>query len=88
MNCELEILDRTFSKIPGLLSYGGRACVISYHSLEDRIIKDKIRELSKTGILKTLTKKPVRPQEKEVSLNPRARSARLRAAERTEKDVA
>ncbi len=88
VNCELEILDRTLSKIPGLLSSGGRICVISYHSLEDRIVKDRIRKFSKRGILRTLTKKPVRPQEEEVSLNPRARSARLRAAERIEKNVA
>ena len=87
VNCELEVLDRTLSKIPGLLSEGGRVCVISYHSLEDRIAKDRIREFSKTGILKTLTKKPVRPREEEVSLNPRARSAKLRAVERIKKDV-
>jgi 16S rRNA (cytosine1402-N4)-methyltransferase len=57
--------------------------VIAYHSLEDRIVKHTLRRLHREeGVLEVLTKKPVRPSDEEVARNPRARSARLRAAER------
>jgi len=55
--------------------------VISFHSLEDRIVKDAMREGAKNGVYRLLTKKPVTASEAEVDRNPRARSAKLRAAE-------
>jgi 16S rRNA (cytosine1402-N4)-methyltransferase len=56
--------------------------VISFHSLEDRIVKDAMREGAKQGLYRLLTKKPVTPSEAEIDRNPRARSAKLRAAEK------
>jgi len=61
------------------LKPGGRICVISFHSLEDRIVKNEFRTNSH---LKALTKKPVTPGEQELGANPRSRSAKLRAAEK------
>lgn len=57
--------------------------VLSYHSLEDRSVKHAFRAFEKDGILKILTKKPVTPGEDEIKENPRAASAKLRAAEKT-----
>ena len=54
--------------------------VITFHSLEDRIIKNFIRDNAKNGILKIITKKPVVPTDEEIAANPRARSAKLRVA--------
>jgi 16S rRNA (cytosine1402-N4)-methyltransferase len=68
-------------RIPGFLKQGGRIVIISFHSLEDGIAKRVFREKSNSE-LRILTKKPLRPSEEEVELNLRARSARLRAAER------
>ena len=82
VNCELVILDKTLAKIPGLLSKKGRICAISYHSLEDRIVKRRMKDFSRDNLLKIRTKKPVTPREEEVAVNPRARSAKLRVAER------
>ncbi len=56
--------------------------VISFHSLEDRIVKDALREGAKQGQYRVLTKKPVTASEEEIDRNPRSRSAKLRAAER------
>ena len=56
--------------------------MISFHSLEDRIVKDAMREGAKLGQYRLLTKKPVTPSDEEIASNPRARSAKLRAAER------
>ena len=84
MNCELDILDKTLTKIPGLLSNNGKMCVISYHSLEDKIVKKRMRDFSRDKLLKVRTKKPVTPREEEVTVNPRARSAKLRVAEKLE----
>ena len=66
-----------------LLSVGGRLAVISFHSLEDRIVKHTFRALvSGTSALRLLTKRPVQPSDAEIARNPRSRSAKLRAIER------
>jgi 16S rRNA (cytosine1402-N4)-methyltransferase len=82
VNRELDDLRKLLEAAPQLLKPGGRLVVISFHSLEDRIVKDAIREGAKLGRYKLLTKKPVTPGEEEIGRNPRARSAKLRAAER------
>ncbi len=81
VNEELENLKVSLSYSFDLLQREGRICVISYHSLEDRIVKQKFNE-AKEEKLNVLTKKVVRPSKKEVRINPRARSAKLRVAER------
>jgi 16S rRNA (cytosine1402-N4)-methyltransferase len=83
VNDELAALDEALDEAVGILKPGGRICVISFHSLEDRIVKNKFKGFGRKGILKILTKKPVYPGQQEVKVNPRARSARLRAALRT-----
>ena len=81
VNRELEVLETLLDKAPLWLKPTGRIVVISFHSLEDRIVKHRLRE---SELVKVLTKKPIVPQEIEVSSNPRARSAKLRIAERVE----
>ncbi|MEM3874934.1 MAG: 16S rRNA (cytosine(1402)-N(4))-methyltransferase RsmH [Candidatus Bathyarchaeia archaeon] len=80
VNNELENLEKALPQALDVLGEGGRLVVISFHSLEDRIVKNFLREKAKKGVVKILTKKPVRPSKEEVAENPRARSARLRAA--------
>ena len=82
VNRELEELEALLQSAPQLLKSGGRLVIISFHSLEDRMVKDALREGAKRGMYKLLTKKPVVPRAAEVDRNPRARSAKLRAAER------
>ncbi|MFH1753119.1 MAG: 16S rRNA (cytosine(1402)-N(4))-methyltransferase RsmH [Candidatus Omnitrophota bacterium] len=82
VNGELEALDGVLDQIPGTLAKGARACIISFHSLEDRIVKNRFREYGRGGVLKVITKKPIRPTPEEVAYNPRSRSAKMRAAER------
>jgi 16S rRNA (cytosine1402-N4)-methyltransferase len=82
VNRELDDLKDLLQAAPQILKPGGRLVVISFHSLEDRIVKDSLREGVKQGYYKLLTKKPVTPGEEEIDRNPRARSAKLRAAER------
>jgi len=82
VNRELEALDEGLNKALGLLSAGGRICVISFHSLEDRIVKRKFLLYSQEGVLDIITKKPVCASDNEAAFNPRARSAKLRCAER------
>ncbi|MCS7172277.1 MAG: 16S rRNA (cytosine(1402)-N(4))-methyltransferase RsmH [Armatimonadetes bacterium] len=79
VNRELEALEQVLPQAVEVLRPGGRLVVISFHSLEDRIVK---RALRNTAHLRVLTPKPVRPSPEEVRRNPHARSARLRAAER------
>jgi 16S rRNA (cytosine1402-N4)-methyltransferase len=82
VNRELDDLRKLLDVAPQLLKPGGRLVVISFHSLEDRIVKDAMREGARLRQYKLLTKKPVTPSEEEIASNPRARSAKLRAAER------
>ena len=79
VNRELEELAASLPQAVDLLAPGGRVVVIAYHSLEDRIVKTTFREDERLAIL---TKKPLQPSQAEVAANPRARSAKLRAAER------
>jgi len=83
VNDELNNLKRALPQAIEILKPGGRLVVISFHSLEDRIVKNFLRENSRKGLLKVLTKKPVKPSAEEVKVNPRSRSARLRAAVKT-----
>ncbi len=84
VNRELEGLDRFLVSAVRRLHAGARLVVIAFHSLEDRIVKHTLRALEHGGevAVKVLTKKPIVPSDEEVLRNPRARSAKLRAAER------
>jgi len=83
VNRELEGLDAFLAEAARRLLAGARLAVITFHSLEDRIVKHTFRALEKTGEgLRILTKRPVTPADDEVARNPRARSAKLRAIER------
>lgn len=83
VNRELEDLDRFIAAASRLLRAGARFAVITFHSLEDRIVKHAFRALAAgEGALRVLTRKPVVPDDQEVARNPRARSAKLRAIER------
>jgi len=82
VNRELDDLKDLLQAAPQILKPGGRLVVISFHSLEDRIVKDSLRDGVRLGHYKLLTKKPVTPGEEEIDRNPRARSAKLRAAEK------
>lgn len=79
VNDELNNLQKVLPQSLQVLEKGGKVVVISFHSLEDRIVKNYFREISKKGLAKILTKKPVRPTEEEITKNPRSRSAKLRA---------
>lgn len=97
VNKELEILKDSINKAVKLLNTGGRICIITFHSLEDRIVKETFKELNldcicppempicvcnKKKELNIVTKKPILPSEKEIEFNPRARSAKLRIGEK------
>ncbi len=82
VNRELEGLEEVLDQCIDSLAVGGRVGIISFHSLEDRIVKQKFRQGAKEGILNLIVKKPLRPSEGEAQLNSRARSARFRVAER------
>ena len=80
INDELNLLERALRRFPSCLCEGGRVAIISFHSLEDRCVKQAFRDSSE---YQPLTKKPIRPSETEISQNPRSRSARLRVAKIT-----
>lgn len=95
VNRELSRLQTLLDEAVKLIDAEGRLVVISYHSLEDRLVKNSLRRLargkideitgrthSETRVIEVLTKKPVRPSAEEIAINPRSRSARLRAARR------
>lgn len=86
VNDELQHLKTVLPQALELLSVRGRLLVISFHSGEDRIVKNFFKNEARRGRLKLMTKKPIRPAEKELIENPRSRSAKLRVAERTEKE--
>jgi 16S rRNA (cytosine1402-N4)-methyltransferase len=81
VNRELDDLQALLEAAPRLLKPGGRLVVISFHSLEDRIVKDALRS-GKGKYFSVLTKKPLTASEEEIDRNPRSRSAKMRAAER------
>lgn len=81
VNDELNNIETVMPIAVNTLKIGGRICVISFHSLEDRIIKNIFRSLAGSG-LRIITKKPVVPKREEIIANPRARSAKLRVAEK------
>jgi 16S rRNA (cytosine1402-N4)-methyltransferase len=82
VNDELGEIRTLLESAPSLLKEGGRLVVISFHSLEDRLVKDALRDGGRDGIYEVLTKKPVTASEEEEWRNPRSRSAKMRAAER------
>ncbi len=86
VNRELEVLSNTISQLIPLLRMNGRIAIISFHSLEDRIVKNVFRDAQTSDVLpvEVLTKKPILPSEEEISNNSRSRSAKLRILERIE----
>jgi 16S rRNA (cytosine1402-N4)-methyltransferase len=82
VNDELGEIRSLLQSAPSLLKPGGRLVLISFHSLEDRQVKDAFREAGRDGIYEVLTRKPVVAEEQEQMRNPRSRSAKLRAAVR------
>ena len=83
VNQELESLETFLSKALDVLAPGGRLVVLSFHSLEDRLVKHAFQAWKREGKAEVLTKKVVRPGEAELESNPRSRSAKLRAAEKS-----
>jgi 16S rRNA (cytosine1402-N4)-methyltransferase len=79
VNDELKSLETALKRLPDSLGPGGRLAIISFHSLEDRRVKEAFRDDPR---LNNLTRKPIRPTEAEIAANPRSRSAKLRVAER------
>ena len=82
VNREEEELEQFLSRTPATLSSGGRWIVLSYHSLEDRPVKQAFQQLAREGSFRVLTKKVIVPGEEEIRNNPRARSAKMRVAEK------
>jgi 16S rRNA (cytosine1402-N4)-methyltransferase len=87
VNDELGALEEALKSAIFWLKTGGRIAVISFHSLEDRIVKNIFKGYSKLDVLKIITKKPLIPEREEVIENPRSRSAKLRVAERIEQEL-
>ena len=82
VNDELKKLDEFLSFFYKNLNMGGIIAIISFHSLEDRIVKHQFKKLEKESVLKIITKRPITPSEKELNLNSRARSSKLRVAQK------
>ncbi len=83
VNGEMQNLERLLKVAPALLKPNGILAIISFHSTEDRLVKQTFRSAEQTGQLKVLTSKPLVPSESEVARNPRSRSAKLRVARKT-----
>jgi 16S rRNA (cytosine1402-N4)-methyltransferase len=79
VNDELGELERVLPECVNLLQPGGRLAIISFHSLEDRLVKNFFKN---TSVLKVVTKRPVTATREEIAANPRSRSAKLRVAEK------
>ena len=86
VNREMEELEQFLVRAPATLSPGGRWVMLSYHSLEDRLVKQHFQRMARQGTLRILTKKVIRPSSAEIAANPRARSAKMRVAERIAPD--
>ena len=86
VNREMEELGQFLSRVPATLSQGGRWVMLSYHSLEDRPVKQCFQRLAREGALKILTKKVIQASDAEIAANPRARSAKMRVAEKIDSD--
>ncbi len=82
VNREEEELEQFLSRAPATLNFGGRWIVLSYHSLEDRRVKRAFQRLAHEGSIRLLTKRVIQPTAEEVASNPRARSAKMRVAEK------
>jgi 16S rRNA (cytosine1402-N4)-methyltransferase len=82
VNREMENLGELLKQGPAALKPGGRMAVISFQSMEDRLVKQAFRSLEQTGLMKVVTKKPLSPTAEESARNPRSRSAKLRVAKR------
>jgi len=82
VNLELEELAGFLEHVPAWLEPGGRLVIIAYHSLEDRLVKHRLAAWERAGVMARLTRKPLTPTPAEVKANPRARSAKLRIAEK------
>jgi len=82
VNREMEELGQFLSRVPATLSQQGRWVMLSYHSLEDRPVKQCFQKLAHDGVLKILTKKVIQASDAEIAANPRARSVKMRAAEK------
>ena len=82
VNNELENLEKLLASASGLLKRNGQIAVISFHSLEDRLVKNNFKQNEKEGIYRIITKKPIVPTQEEIERNRRARSAKLRIAQR------
>lgn len=78
-NRELENLEAAIKKLPQIMKKGGRAGIITFHSLEDKIVKQEFQKLEQDGIVKKINKKPITATKEEIKKNPRGRSAKLRA---------
>jgi 16S rRNA (cytosine1402-N4)-methyltransferase len=82
VNDEIQEIHSGLDASAGLLRRTGRLCALSYHSLEDRVVKQWMRDGKRKGLLEIITKKPLRPSVEEIHSNPSSRSAKLRGAER------
>ena len=80
-NHELENLERVLKSLDSIVKPGGRVAIISFHSLEDRLVKNYFRDYAKAGKVRLLTKKPIQASREEAMANPRSRSAKLRCVE-------
>lgn len=83
VNSELDALKEGLKNAKDVIGENGKIAVVTFHSLEDRIVKHYFRELAQSGDFKLLTKKPILPNNEEINLNPRSRSAKLRVIEKT-----
>ena len=86
VNRELEVLENILKDLPEILSNGARATILSFHSLEDRIVKNAFKEKNDKFNYNKINKKPITASEAELEINPRSRSAKLRVAELVSND--